>query len=308
MPNRFCAICGKDLNEKDPHYGMCLKCFLKENPLFDVSNNLSFNICLDCGSFSKKDMWFKSEEKDLNSIIKEAIQKFVLKKYLKSDNIQFQIFLLEESFTFSAKDLLTSLEVEIQGKLKENLNMEYKKAIKINLNYLLCNNCSNLRGGTFYLSIIQLRVKEQDQFDLIEKVINGVYKFVEDLFEKNQRFYISKMEDQKYGVDLYLSTTELMNYIVKFLKSKYNFILKRTKKLVGRDNQRGKNLYRFKTLVKFLPVSVDDVILINNLNYFVEKITNKKVFLRAEDNSTLMKDYSYFFNEKLIKNYQQGKI
>ena len=78
MPNRFCAICGKKLGETDPHYGMCLKCYLKENPLFKLPDNFSFNICIDRGSFSKTDNWIESERNELISVIKQALNKYIL--------------------------------------------------------------------------------------------------------------------------------------------------------------------------------------------------------------------------------------
>ncbi|MFX0105013.1 MAG: NMD3-related protein, partial [Candidatus Hodarchaeota archaeon] len=166
---------------------------------------------------------------------------------------------------------------------------------------ILCKNCTNLRGGTYFLSIIHLRVKNERQFDLIKQVLEEINEYVEGIFEKDHRQYISKVEDQRYGVDLYLSTNELMNYLIKFLKTNYSFLLKRTKKLVGRDSQRGRNLYRLKTLIKFLPIKNSDIISIENQNYIVENITKNKVILRSENNTKLIKDYSFFFNEKIIK-------
>ncbi|MFX1365107.1 MAG: NMD3-related protein [Promethearchaeota archaeon] len=301
MPNRFCAICGKTLVGDEPHFGMCLECYLKEHPLFELPDHFSLNICLDCGSFSKKDEWIEPLENDFFSIIKQATFKFILKSYVKKNNINFKISFNEDSFVFSSKDLLTSLEIIIKGILKEDTNIYYQNSVKLNLNHILCKNCSNLRGGTYFLSIIQLRVKDEEQFGLIKYVIDEINTFTDRIFKEDHRQYISKMEDQKYGVDLYLSTIELMNYIIKFLKSKYNFLLNRTKKLVGRDNQRGKNLYRFKALIKFLPLSNNDIIIIKNQDFRVENITKNKVILRGENNTKLIKDYSYFFNEKIIK-------
>ncbi|MFX1592463.1 MAG: NMD3-related protein [Promethearchaeota archaeon] len=301
MPNRFCAICGKKLGETDPHYGMCLKCYLKEKPLFKLPEKFSFNICIDCGSFSKKDIWIEPERNELFSVIKQALEKYVLSSISKKNSIDFTISLDENSFIYSSKDLLASLEAIIHGLSKKTSNIEHKQRIKVNLNHMLCKNCTNLRGGTYYLSIIQLRVKDEEQFDFIKKILDEIHKFVEDLFEKNHKQYISKIEDQKYGVDLYLSTNELMNYLVKLLKSKYYFLLKRSKKLVGRDSQKGRNLYRFKTLVKFLPISINDVIFIGDKSFGVESITKNKVILRGENNTKLIKDYSYFFNEKITK-------
>ncbi len=301
MPNRFCAICGIELVNDYPHFGMCLECYLKENPLFELPNKFSLNVCFDCGSYAKKEVWIESLESGIFSIIKEALQKYLLKPILKKNKIEFSISFNEESFVFSSKELLISLEVKINGVMKNNFNIKHQQVIKLNLIYILCKNCSNLRGGTYFLSILQLRVKNENQFDLIKKVLDEINGYSEIVFEKDHKHYISKIEDQKYGVDLYLSTKELMNYIIKFLKTRYYFLMKRSKKLVGRDSQKGRNIYRLKTLIKFLPVINNDLILIENQNYIVEKITKNRVILRSENNTRLIRDYSYFFNEKVIK-------
>jgi nonsense-mediated mRNA decay protein 3 len=303
MPNRFCAICGKNLGKTAPHFGMCLKCYLKENPLFELLDKFPLNICLDCGSFSKKDMWIKPERNEIISILEQALYRHLLKSLEKRHNIEFSFAYDEESFIYSSKDLLTSLEVSIQGFLRDNRNIQHSQTIRVNINYMLCKNCTNLRGGTYYLSIIQLRVKHEEQFGLINNIIDEINEYVENLFKIDPKQYISKIEDQKYGVDLYLSTNELMNNLIKFLRSKYHFLYKRTKKLVGRDNQRGKNLYRFKSLIKFLPVAINDELLIEGQHFRVENIMKNKVIIRDKNNSKLIKDYSYFFSEKISKNY-----
>ncbi len=301
MPNRFCAICGKVISDADPHFGMCYDCYLKEKPLFDLPKRFSLNICIDCGSYSKKEVWIEPRDNELFPTINEAIHRFLLKNYLKKSNIEFSITFDEKSYIFSSKDLLNNLDIVVNGKMKENTNLKYQETINVNLNYLLCKNCSNIRGGTYYISIIQLRVKDETQFDLIDKALNEINKYVEKLFEKDQKHYISKIEDQKFGVDLYLSSNELMNYIIKLLRVKYYFLIKRTKKLIGRDIQKGKNLYRLKTLIKFLPIQKNDIVIIENEDFLIEKITKNKVFLRNRKNSKLIKNYSYFFNEKILK-------
>ena len=200
---------------------------------------------------------------------------------------------------YSSKDLLKSVEVLISGTLRGNSNVKHQIVVQLILNHSLCRNCTNIRGGTYFISILQLRVKDENQYEIIPKILEEIYNFSENLFKKDQRQYITKIEDQKYGVDLYLSTNEIMNHIIKFLRSHYHFLLKRTKKLVGRDNQRGKNLYRLKASVKFLPVALNDRLLINDEDYFVESITKSKIILRSKTNTKLIKDYSYFFNEKI---------
>ena len=299
MPNRFCAICGKKIDGDSPHVGMCLNCYLKEHPLFDLPNKFTIYVCIDCGNYTKKDVWFEPSEDDLFSILSEAVQKFLLKPFIKNSQIEFSLSFDEKSLEYSSKDLLKSIEVLIKGTLKGNPKINHHMAVQLILNNTLCKNCSNIRGGTYFVSILQLRVKDEKQYEFILKILEEINNFAENLFKKDQRQYISRVEDQKYGVDLYLSTNEIMNHIVKFLRSHYHFLLKRTKKLVGRDNQKGKNLYRLKTSIKFLPVSLNDTVLIDEEYYIVESITKSKIILRSKINTKLIKDYSYFFNEKV---------
>lgn len=303
MPQRFCAICGKEIDKSAPHFGMCLKCYLNEHPLFEIPKEFSFKICPDCGSYSTKEEWFKSEKNDLFHIIENATFKILLKPYTKEDKIDFSLTFDKNSFIFTSKDLLKSMIFTIEGKVKEDINLKHNQNVNLNLNYELCKNCVNLRGGTYFLSIIQLRVKDENYFEMLNETLNTIQKYVEKLFDKDHRQYISKIEDQKFGVDLYLSTNELMNYIIKFLKLNYHFILKRSKKLVGRDTQKGRNLYRLKSLIKFLPVEKNDVILVEDGKFIVESFISKnKVILRSEQGMKLIKTYAYFFNENLIIN------
>lgn len=301
MPNKFCAICGKSLPENNPHFGFCLECYLSENPLFDLPKDFSFNICFDCGSYSKKEIWSESSENDIQIIISEALQQYLLTPLDKKNNINFSFFFDNESYIYSSKDLLISLKVKVNGALRQNSNIKHIHVLKLKLNYVLCKNCSNLRGGTYFLSILQLRVKNERQYDLIKEILDEINLYVENIFKISPKHYISKIEDQKYGVDLYLSTNEIMKYIIKFLKTKYHFLLKRTKKLIGRDSQKGRGLYRLKTLIKFLPIASNDTILVGDQKFFIENIMKNRVILRSENNTKLIKDYSYFFSEKVVK-------
>ncbi|MFX1376500.1 MAG: NMD3-related protein [Promethearchaeota archaeon] len=299
MPNRFCAICGKRLDVDSPHFGMCLKCYLEENPLFELPKAFSVNICIDCGSYSKKDVWIEPTKDDLFFILHEIIKKFMLKTVLKNKQIEVSFSINEDTIYYSSTDLIKSVEVLVIGRLKDSVNITHQEIVKLNLNHMLCRNCSNLRGGTYFISILQLRVKDESQLDFVEKVLIDVNNYTKNLFDKDHRQYISKIEDQKYGVDLYLSTKELMNHIIKFLKFNYHFLLKRSKKLVGRDTQKGKNLYRLKASIRFLPIANNDIILIDNQDFIVENITKNKIILKGKNDLKLIKDYSYFFNENI---------
>ena len=131
---------------------------------------------------------------------------------------------------YSSQDLLKSLDSIVYGVLENDTSIKHGQDLSINVNYEFCKNCTNLRGGMYFLSIIQLRVNDEEQFDLIKDALDIVQNQVEKLFDSDHRQYITKIVDQKLGVDLYLSTNELMKYVIKNLSGYYNFLLKRTKK------------------------------------------------------------------------------
>jgi nonsense-mediated mRNA decay protein 3 len=299
MPNRFCAICGNKLDKNSPHFGMCINCYLKEHPLFELPDSISVNVCLDCGSYAKKDIWIEPSSDDMISILQEIIQKYLVKQLGRNTPIETLISFDESSIRYSSRDLIKSVEALIKGNLESESSFIHQQVVKLNVNHMLCRNCSNIRAGTYFIAILQLRVKNETQIDTIQNILNRINSFTQNLFEKDHRQYISKIEDQKNGVDLYLSTNELMNHLVKFLKSNYHFLLKRTKKLVGRDRQKGKNVYRLKTLIKFLPISIHDVVEIDGQEYTITGITKNKVVLKNKYNNKLIKNYSYFFSDNI---------
>ncbi|MFX0073485.1 MAG: NMD3-related protein [Candidatus Hermodarchaeota archaeon] len=299
MPHRFCAICGKDIDEKAPHFGMCLNCYLKEYPLFQLPDKFSLKVCLDCGSYSLKEEWYESSNPHIFAVVEQAIRQTILKPFLKEDTIEFEISFDNDTLEYSSKDLLKSFDLIIDGTLKKESVITHQKIVRTNLTYDLCKNCVNIRGGLYYLSIVQLRVKNENYFDIIEEALREIHNYVDQLFEKDPRQYITKMQDEKYGVDLFLSTNELMNHIIKILRNNYYFVLKRSKKLVGRDIQRGKNLYRLKCLIKFLPIKKSDIVTIEDKEYVVEHISKKNVLMFDKQGNKLVKEYPYFFNKKI---------
>ncbi len=296
MPNRFCAICGETLDENAPTFNMCLKCYLKEHPLFTLPGEFHLIICPDCGNYAKQKDWNETNESDIILITEEAIYNYLLIPLMKKNALEFNLTLDENSVFYNSKNMIETIEFEIEGCQKKNKSMFYKQPIKIILNHELCENCSNLRSGTHFTSIMQLRVMDESQFNLLNDIIQEIQFFTEKEFNKDPKQYISKMEDKKYGVDLLLSTNELMNHLISYLKGQHNFLLKRTKKLVGRDSKQGKNIYRLTSLVKFLPVSKGDrVISENGEEYLVTDITKKRILLKNTSGAKLFLDYEEFF-------------
>ncbi|MHA1804274.1 MAG: NMD3-related protein, partial [Promethearchaeota archaeon] len=233
------------------------------------------------------------------SIIKEAIFDYLLKSLVKKQGLEFNIILDENSIKYNSKKRIDSLEFEIAGSLKTNKMMRHVERLRVRIHHDLCENCTKLRSGMYYKSILQLRVDDASYFPFLSKVINQVQQFVEKQFKQDHGQYIVKMEDKERGVNLYLSSNELMNHIISFLKNQYHFLLKRSKKLVGRDIQKGKNLYRLTSLLKFLPIQKGDIVIIDRTDeYVVVNISKKIIVLRNKAGMKLVKNFEDFFKLK----------
>ena len=126
--------------------------------------------------------WIKPVENELYSIIDGAVFKYLLRSYLKAGNIEFNLLIDENSFKYSSKDLIKSLNITITGTMKNNRSISHQQIITINLTNEICKNCSNLRGGTYFLAIIQLRVKDETHFDSLNHIINEIHEYVDKLF------------------------------------------------------------------------------------------------------------------------------
>ena len=131
MPHRFCAICGSELDENAPHFGMCLNCYLEENPLFELPKSYNFRICMDCLKYSKKEEWYEPVENEIFSVIEEVLTRFLLKNYTKRGLITFSFSF--DKLIYSSRNLLTSLDVIITGNMTGNYKFTHQLLRCINI-------------------------------------------------------------------------------------------------------------------------------------------------------------------------------
>jgi len=301
-PTRFCSLCGKEFstNEKIYEKFTCLRCYLKNKPLFQFQDIFYLNICLECGSFSKDSkvkIWLPPSTENVLEIVKSAIKYYLLEPYGKKDNIKFIIKILEEKISPSAK-VIEDIYLLITGVHRYDKNLIYTQEIKIKLKYGHCDNCISIKQKKIN-AIIQLRVIFVEQLDLIEIVKEKIKNYIEQASKKDSTEYITKIDYVKNGVDIFLSTQNQTNKIIRLLKPEYNFLIKSSKKLMSRDVQRGKNIYRIKTLIKFLPIEKEDEVITKNIKYIVDKIGKNKIHLIDIHGNRIIKNYQFFFSKKV---------
>jgi len=301
-PTRFCSICGKEFSTNEKIYDKftCLRCYLKNKPLFLFQDIFYLNICLECGSFSKDSkvkVWLTPSTENILEIVKSAINYYLLEPYGKKENIEFKLIILEEKISPNAK-IIEDIYLMITGVHIYDENLIYTQEIKVKLKYGHCDNCISIKQKKIN-AIIQLRVIFDEQHNLIEIAKEKIKNYIDNVSKKDSTEYITKIEYVKNGVDIFLSTQNQTNKIIRLLKPEYNFLIKSSKKLMSRDVQRGKNIYRIKTLIKFLPIEKEDEVITKNIKYIVDKIGKNKVYLIDTLGNRIIKNYQFFFSKKV---------
>jgi len=118
----------------------------------------------------------------------------------------------------------------------------------------------NKSNNKYFEGIFQLRNITQEIIDFIEKKLN-----------KTKELNISKIVEQKNGLDLYMTDKRKMERLALDLQKEFGGILKKSPQLFSKNRQTSKNIYRLNICLKFCDFKKGDVIKTNN-KYI--KITN----------------------------------
>ncbi len=228
----FCPRCGK---EGEEFKGLCLKCYLNENPL--RVKDISLKLC-NCGNIYYKGNWSMIEDIDINKIIENNI---IIPERIMINKIKTKSDLNKFRDNIGGKRIC--IDVSITGRYYGRI---FRKTISVEIKTKkdTCPSCRKISDG-YYESILQFRVKSPHK--LIEKEI--------DISK------ITKIEIVKGGVDLYIVSSSYGRSVAKKLKEK-GFLIKESSKITGRRD--GKHIYRTSISIKEPPFSYGDFISYDN--------------------------------------------
>ncbi len=143
----------------------------------------------------------------------------------------------------------------------------------------------------YFEGILQLRNPSQEVIDFIK---NKLKKHAE-------KFNISRIVEQKLGLDLYVTNKRYMQRLANDLQKNFGGILKKSPHLYSRDRQTSKNIYRVNVCLRFYDFKKDDVIKINKRYIKITNIgkkisglnleNNKRVSFELKDDFEILKRY-----------------
>ncbi|RLI91875.1 MAG: hypothetical protein DRO89_03160 [Candidatus Altiarchaeales archaeon] len=196
----LCPRCGRK------SYGLCIDCFLEENPV--KLRDIKLSLCT-CGNYLYRGRWSRK--------ITDSIERIVEKNLIVPSEIRLKGMRVLPRFRGSRIDL----EIWVSG-LYGGREFRKKFDTSIEIERRECPECSKL-SSDYYEAVIQFRTK----------------KPVTDL-DLNPRF-ISKIKRVRGGFDLYVISSGYARQLRRRFDD-LGFQIRESSKLVGKKN--GKNVYR----------------------------------------------------------------
>ncbi|MBU1974961.1 MAG: hypothetical protein KKG59_01005 [Nanoarchaeota archaeon] len=216
----FCVKCGKKIKEGV----FCTDCSKKGKKTLEQE----LTVCA-CGKIYHQKRWAKTS---LQSALAKRLKKKGLQ--LKSE------FSIEESLAKGINEEVLEFKC---GSVVE--------FVKIKLLQNICDTCQKQKTG-YFQGILQVRTQNPE-------VQKAAAELIGALIRKKGSF-ISKVVDQKRGVDLWFSDNKRMKNIGIKLNNEFGGTISHNPRLFGRDRQKSKDLYRLNVHLELPHFFIGDVI------------------------------------------------
>lgn len=177
--------------------------------------------------------WKEAFSEDPRTNIKKIVSELVEEKIIinpeakiKDMDINLEV---HENAKFTNGSLL-NLEVELDAiGVIGKVELEESYNIPVRVRFSTCNICKK-KGANYYEAKLQIRPKN-------EKILSFVERYCKD-----KNMFISKVIDEKYGYDIYLSNQREARNLGNLLKRKFGGKTTESKKIFGKRD--GRDIYR----------------------------------------------------------------
>ena len=295
----FCPKCGETIKPEEvsfyKKYFSCRACHSPE--IGEISHNKQYTIHLCSGCLSyvfdrnpKNALWKKVNYDEIDPVITHILEKEVLSSLPDASRDKFEIIFPP------VHDIPSKVDVELSSSGGST-------EITLLLKQALCKTCNKLLSRRFD-AVIQLRtikLKSNKLKEVLDPLVDEVVALARKTQQKNPEQFISDIEELPHGFDLMLSIKSMMTSIQSYLTSRYAFIVKTSKKLMGKNPNTGGDLYRTYVLLRYIPFQVNNTIRIQNVTYTIKKIQANRIILEDVETHVVKTHNFDYFEKKLIE-------
>lgn len=260
----FCLLCEA---EEKLYDGLCKSCYLNEFKPVEVPEYATFTVCSHCGATLKQNKWIQAGYYD-DEIINDAIQKDITIND-KLEDVEIYTEITNNRGT--VYECILHVECTV---IDSPITRDYPLEVKVEKGS--CPDCSKYYSG-YYEAVIQLRA---DDRKLDEEEIHDADEFISNEIQRicktNKLAYVTERIVLKEGIDYHVGSYNAAHKIALNLQKTFGGTITESRKLVGFDKSKSRDLYRSWISVRLPAFHKDDYIRYDDKILRIEKIGSHK--------------------------------
>ncbi|WP_456369035.1 60S ribosomal export protein NMD3 [Thermococcus sp.] len=285
MGERFCYRCGISEREGGPLInGLCQICYLRENPVLLIGDEVNTELCQNCGSYKKNGIWVDPKSYDLEELIFEVAENALLESLESSfsDLIrEYQIvsperldeiqevpvgtaFVSIEPVSYHIEHFPAIVVYEVRVKARTHrLQMKLhdeRKRVTVYVRQTVCPRCQKFLGG-YFEAILQVRAEgrplSREERKEIEKLVEGK---VDEIMRKDRMGFIQDTIEKEEGLDFYMGSTSAARKLAQAIRERFGGKISEAYELVGMDRQTSREIYRTSVSIRIPKFRKGDIV------------------------------------------------
>ncbi|WP_456477945.1 60S ribosomal export protein NMD3 [Geoglobus ahangari] len=249
-----CASCGRE-----SEYPVCGRCLSARIIPVDVPPVVEVTRCSRCGEY-RLDRWRATS---LEEAVEYHLSKGVrVHEELHVDEIDFE----------PVGEEVGRYVFRLSGMLRD-YPYSYETFFEVRVRKIACERCSRQAGG-YYEAIIQIRASNRSLKDEELETISEMIAGSVEREHSNPRAFISKIEERREGVDVYIGDKRLAQKIARNIARAFGAEMKESSKIAGRED--GRDFYRFTYLVRLPEYFVGDIVEEGGADVIVTSVEKRK--------------------------------
>jgi len=260
----LCVECGAE-TEPGP---LCHGCQLAKRKRPSVPEFVDLVVCGGCGAVLSGGTWKEEELEDATArVISASLEK-------KVDLVGVKVELEEEDGN------VYFARVMVRSRAAGSIHRD-ELACRLRIQMGTCETCGRL-SGNYFESIVQVRAEGRlPGEDELEECRSFIEKRVDNARSGDRTVFMSKAEEVKGGLDIYLSSNQLGGAIARELTERTGAHYDVSKELFGQRD--GREIYRMTFLVRLPPYWPGAYVVVEERVARVRGLAAKRTMLRWLD-------------------------
>lgn len=224
IKTKFCVRCGKE--KKKLIDGLCADCYFQKHGI-SVPKKVSIQVCAHCNAIKWHGLWTKTEFPPEYYLAHSLINKIKIPAEAELEDVEIKK---------TGKNGIVEITISLLGK-----KFKQEKQVFLEIQKGVCKNCARHLARTPKV-IIQIRAKQN-----ISKLIENALSF-----SKKYSSNIIKVEQQKTGIDIFLSNKEAGKHLAYELRNEFSCKISESAKQYGWNKSKNRPLMKVTYLLKCL--------------------------------------------------------